>query len=75
MKRSWGVPKTDRGIIWCDASSIATGVVLQKGDIVVADAACLRKKDDCGHINVAELDAALKGVNLALKWRLRDIEL
>ena len=26
-----------------------------------------------GHINVAELDAVLKGVNLALKWGLKDI--
>ena len=26
-----------------------------------------------GHINIAELDAVLKGVNLALKWGLKDI--
>ena len=35
---------------------------------VVKDALWLRKKDDGTHINVAELDAGIKGVNLALKW-------
>lgn len=35
----------------------------------------LRKKDDCGHINVAQLDAVLKGINLTLKWGLRHTEL
>ena len=28
-----------------------------------------------GHINVAELDAVLKGINLALKWGLQEIEI
>ncbi|KAK3892373.1 hypothetical protein Pcinc_003743 [Petrolisthes cinctipes] len=40
----------------------------------VEDAAWLKKKDDFGHINVAELDVVLKGVNLALKWGLQEIE-
>ena len=34
----------------------------------------LRKKDDYGHINIAELEAVVRGVNLALKWGLREIE-
>ena len=38
------------------------------------DAAWLRKKDDYGHINIAELEAVVRGVNLALKWGLREIE-
>ena len=38
------------------------------------DAAWLRKKDDYDHINIAELEAVVRGVNLALKWGLREIE-
>ena len=41
--------------------------------IIVEDAAWLHKPLDVGHINVAELDAVLKGVNLALKWSLKDV--
>ena len=42
--------------------------------IEVEDAAWLRKKGDFGHISVAKLDAVLKGVNLAVKWGLRQVE-
>ena len=39
---------------------------------VTAEAAAwLRKKDDSAHINVAELDATMKSINLALKWGLQ----
>ena len=71
----WKVPKTDEGRVWCDASSIGMGVVVEIGGSIVEDAAWLRKKTDYNHINVAELEAALKGVNLAVKWGLRKIEL
>ena len=30
---------------------------------------CCGKKDKCNHINIAELDAVLKGINL--KWELK----
>ncbi|XP_029636193.1 uncharacterized protein LOC115211658 [Octopus sinensis] len=75
VRGSWYVPKSKSGIVWCDASSIAIGVVLEVGGVMVEDAAWLRKTDDCNHINVAELDAVLKGVNLALKWGLHTIEI
>ncbi|XP_036361043.1 uncharacterized protein LOC118764383 [Octopus sinensis] len=75
VKGSWYVPKSKSGIVWCDASSIAIGVVLEVGGIMVEDAAWLRKIDGCNHINVVELDAVLKGVNLALKWGLHAIEI
>lgn len=42
---------------------------------VVVDTAWLRKKDYYNHINVTELEAVLKGINLALKWGLQTIEL
>ena len=71
----WKVPQTEGGRVWCDASSIGMGVVVEIGGSVIEDAAWLRKKDDYNHINVAELEATLKGVNLAVKWGLRKIEL
>ena len=67
------MPKIEKGVVWCDTSSIATVVLLELGGVVVEDAARLRKKDDAGHINVAELDVVLKEINLALKWKLREI--
>ena len=61
------------GIVWCDASSIALGVMLEMGGQIVEDMAWLRKATDSSHINVAELDAVVKGVNLAVKWGLKDV--
>ena len=75
VRGSWYVKETTRGVVWSDASSLALGVLLEVNNSVVEDAAWLRKKDDCNHINVAELEAALKGINLALKWGLRTIEI
>lgn len=72
---SWEVEKTKRGTVWCDASDLATGVIVEVEGCVVEDAAWLRKKDDVMHINVAELDAALKGINLAIHWGLTEIML
>jgi len=61
--------------VLCDASSIAMGVCLEIDDKIVEDAAWLRKEDDGAHINVAELEAVLKGVSLALKWQIKDMVL
>ncbi|GAB1600005.1 hypothetical protein Ahia01_000278000, partial [Argonauta hians] len=74
VRGRWNVPRSTKGVVWCDARSIALGVVLEVGGAVVEDAAWLRKKGDAGHINVAELDAVMKGVNLAIRWGLRDLE-
>ena len=65
----------ETGKVWCDASSIALGVIIQIAGTTVEDAAWLRKRDDFNHINVAELEAAIKGINLAIKWGLNNIEL
>ncbi|KAK3882626.1 hypothetical protein Pcinc_012994 [Petrolisthes cinctipes] len=75
VKGCWHVRGERSGVVWCDASSLALGVVLEMNNNVVEDAAWLRKKDDYNHINVAELEAVLKGINLALKWELQTIEL
>ena len=50
-------------------------MVVEIGGLVAEDATWLRKKNDYNHINVAELDAVLKGINLAIKWGLREIEI
>lgn len=50
-------------------------VNVKTDSIIVEDTAWLRKKTDYDYINVAELDATIKGVNLALKWSLKDMEI
>ena len=69
----WTVNGNGSGTVWCDASGLAVGVVVEMDNKVVEDACWLRKKDDGAHINVAELDAVLKGLNLALKWELEKV--
>ena len=54
--------------VWCDASDVALGVVLEVDGQVIEDASWLRPQSDHKHINVAELDAVVKGLNLARDW-------
>ena len=70
----WTVPKTNKCCVWTDASSLAMGVVLEIAGNVVEDNAWLRKKGDVLHINVAELEAVSRGINLALAWDCKEIE-
>ena len=71
----WHVQKSNNGVIWCCTSALALGVHLEINGAIVEDAAWLRKKDDFNHINMAELETVLKGINLALKWNLTGVEL
>ena len=57
--------------VWVDASSLAIGVALKRYEAVLEDACWLRPENDAQHINLAELVAVLKGVNLALQWQSR----
>ena len=52
--------------VWVDASSLATGVSLEHDGAAVEDASSSWKERDTQHINMAELDAVLKGINMAL---------
>ena len=70
----WAVGIRSDGRVWCDASSLALGAVLEIGDKVVEDMAWLRKPTDATHINVAELDAVIRGINMAVKWGLKVVE-
>ena len=63
------------GPIWCDASSLAIGCSLEIDDDIIEDAAWLQKKENGGHINMAELDAVILGVNLAAKWQMKQVEI
>ena len=41
---TWHISETKTGLVWCDASSIATGVIMEIGGLIAEDAAWLRKK-------------------------------
>ena len=71
----WEVPDRKYGRVWCDASSIATGISVEIGGAVVEDASWLRKEDDAAHINLAELEAANEAIKAAVAWGLKDIEI
>ena len=58
--------------VWGDANQIAYGVALEIIQII-EDGAWLQKADDGTYINLAELNAVIKGVNLVMKWGARDI--
>jgi hypothetical protein len=62
------------GRVWCDKSSLVIRVSLEIGGAIVEDASWLRKENDPAHINLAELDAVVKGINLALKWEVKELE-
>jgi len=74
-KGQWSVACTPKIVLWTDASQIAMGVALEVNDDIIEDAAWLRKKEDCSHINMSELDAVIKGINLATRWNPSCIEL
>ena len=46
-------------------------MALERHEAVLEDACWLRPENDAQHINLAELDAVLKGINLALQWQSR----
>ena len=74
VKGYWRVPKAEKGIVWTDASDIATGVVLDIDGVTAEDGTWLRRADDYNHINVAELEAVMKGINMCVHWGLTEIQ-
>ena len=67
---------TDVWRSWCDASSIALGVCIEIDGDIVEDKAWLRPADDNRHINVAELESAIRGLkNLAVSWNAKKLML
>lgn len=70
----WNV-SGNRAIVWTDASSVAAGVVLETPGGHVIEDGCWLRRDEATHINMAELDAALRGLNLAIAWEMQVVEL
>ena len=71
-KGRWAVVG-EEATVWVDASSLALGVVIEVDGHVVKDASWLRSEDSSFHINLAGLDAAMKGVNASLAWKLKKL--
>jgi len=71
----WAVDKEKEATIYCDASSLAIGVVVMVDGRIVEDASWLRKKDDPLHINAAELESIIKGLNLAVSWGFQSVKM
>jgi ribonuclease HI len=74
VRGNWSVAKVSKGRIWCDASSLAIGVCVEIDGHIVEDASWLRKPQESVHINLAELESIIKGLNLAIKWNITEIE-
>lgn len=74
-KGNWCVNPPSSMNVWTDASSLAIGVLLEVDGDIVEDGAWLRAKDDVTHINRSELDAVVKGLNMALRWGVRVIRI
>ncbi|XP_065195812.1 uncharacterized protein LOC135827211 [Sycon ciliatum] len=71
----WSVPEDAQWSLWCDASDIAHGAVIQADSMIVEDGCWLRQKDDRRHINIAERDAVIKGLHLAMQWQVKELTL
>lgn len=57
--------KMNEATLWVDASSLAMEAVLEVDGKVIEDA-CWLQQDEGSHINLAELDAAVRSINLAI---------
>ncbi|KAF4704861.1 hypothetical protein FOZ63_027328, partial [Perkinsus olseni] len=74
---AWKYCPSDPWLLFTDSSQHAYGSVLKIGPIVVEDSTHLRKPGDRRHINLAELDALVRGLQLvekyirALSWTTR----
>ena len=70
----WEV-RGDKGEVWVNASSLALGAFVQIGGVTIEDTTWLCKDRSEVHINMAELDAVLHCVNMALAWKLNKLQL
>ena len=61
--------------VWTDASSIGMGVVLESDGRIIENDYWLKSSNDATHINTSELEAAIKGINLAIRWNFKKIVL
>ena len=71
----WHVNSKGRFRVWCDASSVAVAAALECDGDIIEDGSWLRKPRDPLHINFAELVSVMKGVTLATRWGVKDLEI
>ena len=64
----------DEAVIWVDASSLALGAALEVDGEIIEDGCWLRPSESA-HINMAELDAVIRGINLAVSWSMQKLTL
>lgn len=62
-------------MVWVDASSLASGIIMEGADGATIEEAGCTRRDDPPHISVSELDAAIRVLNMAVAWGMRVIEL
>lgn len=62
----------EEATLWVDASSLAFGAVIEVNGEVIEDACWLRRNESF-HINLAELDAVIKGLNLVICWKFKKL--
>ena len=74
VRGNWSVSGEELNT-WVDASLLATGVVLERHGDILEDACWLCLTNNAQHINLAELDAIVKSLNLVLQWQARTVHL
>ena len=71
---NWSVSGEELNM-WDGASSLVTGVMLERHGDILEDACWLHPTNNVQHINLTELDAMVKGLNLVLQWQARAVHL
>lgn len=61
--------------MWVDAKSLATDFVVESGEYLVEDAYWLWSNHEGKYINLAELNAILRGINMAIQLRVTMVHL
>ena len=74
VQGTWYISRQDVSV-WVDVSSLATGCVVESNGTMAEDASWLWQVCEDKHINVAELDSVLRGINLGLQWKAKTIHL
>ena len=69
-QREWYVNEEEINV-WVDVSSLASGLLLEKDKAAFEDMCWLPPANDAWHISLTELDAMVKGINIAPQWHAK----
>ncbi|XP_065198688.1 uncharacterized protein LOC135830349 [Sycon ciliatum] len=61
--------------VWADASDVGIGVAFEMDGAILEDCSWLRPFGDKRHINIVELEAAIRGLSLAVHWQAKHVRL